>query len=104
MYSIGSALSSPFSGGVARANARLPAGRLVVDGPAACIALSYHQSDALSLDVHGATEAERAVLAAIDARAARDVSALVKVKPHSLRRVVLRPPAGWRRRPAGPGR
>ncbi|MBF9131987.1 hypothetical protein I0C86_23910 [Plantactinospora sp. S1510] len=44
--------------------------RLVVDGPAACVALSYHRSkDALSFDVHAATEDERAVLAAIDTQA-----------------------------------
>ncbi|MGC4747028.1 hypothetical protein ACLQ28_15400 [Micromonospora sp. DT201] len=44
--------------------------RLAVDGPAACVALSYYRSDALSFEVHGATEDERAALAAIDAPAA----------------------------------
>ncbi|WP_139218043.1 hypothetical protein [Micromonospora phaseoli] len=44
--------------------------RLAVDGPAACVALSYDRSDALSFEVHGATEEERAALAAIDAQAA----------------------------------
>jgi hypothetical protein len=44
--------------------------RLVVDGPVACVALSYYRSDALSFEVHGATEDERTALAAIDARAA----------------------------------
>ena len=43
---------------------------LAVDGPAACVALSYHQSDALSFEVHAATADERATLAAIDAQAA----------------------------------
>ncbi|BCJ61676.1 hypothetical protein [Micromonospora endophytica] len=44
--------------------------RLPVDGPAACVALSYHRSDALTFEVHVATEDERAALAAIDAQAA----------------------------------
>ncbi|PZG13024.1 hypothetical protein C1I95_24520 [Micromonospora craterilacus] len=44
--------------------------RLVIDGPAACVALSYYRSDALSIEVHGATEDERVALAAIDAQAA----------------------------------
>ncbi|MDG4780050.1 hypothetical protein O7614_10400 [Micromonospora sp. WMMD961] len=44
--------------------------RLAVDGPAACVALSYDRSDALSFEVHGASEDERAALAAIDAHAA----------------------------------
>src|SRR5258706_15132448 len=44
--------------------------RLVVDGPAACVALSYYRSHALSFEVHAASEHERAVLAAIDAQAA----------------------------------
>ncbi|MGW4682613.1 hypothetical protein ACWEOS_29475 [Micromonospora taraxaci] len=44
--------------------------RLAVDGPAACVALSYDRSDALSFEVHGATEDERTALAAIDAQAA----------------------------------
>ncbi|GLY08667.1 hypothetical protein [Actinoplanes sp. NBRC 101535] len=44
--------------------------RLAVEGPAACVALSYRRSDVLSFEVHGATEDERAALAAIDAHAA----------------------------------
>ncbi|MCU7728990.1 hypothetical protein ODJ79_35205 [Actinoplanes sp. KI2] len=44
--------------------------RLMLDGPAACVALSYYRSDALSFELHGATEDERAALAAIDTRAA----------------------------------
>ncbi len=44
--------------------------RLGVDAPAACVALSYFRSDALSFEVRGAAEDERAALAAIDARAA----------------------------------
>jgi hypothetical protein len=44
--------------------------RLAADGPAACLALSYDRSDALSFEVHAATADERSVLAAIDARAA----------------------------------
>jgi hypothetical protein len=43
--------------------------RLAVDGPAACVALSYCRSDALSLEVHAATADERALLAAIDTKA-----------------------------------
>lgn len=39
--------------------------RLRVDGPAACVALSYHQSRTLSLQVHASTAAERTALAAI---------------------------------------
>jgi hypothetical protein len=44
--------------------------RLAVDGPAVCVALSYHRSDPLSFEVHAATADERAALAAIDAQAA----------------------------------
>ncbi|MET8089338.1 hypothetical protein [Micromonospora sp. NPDC005220] len=44
--------------------------RLTVDGPAACVALSYDRSEPLSFEVRGATEDERAALAAIDAQAA----------------------------------
>jgi hypothetical protein len=44
--------------------------RLAVDGPTACIALSYDQPAALSLEIRLATMDERAALAAIDARAA----------------------------------
>src|SRR5689334_3743805 len=40
--------------------------RLAVDGPAVCVALSYHRSDTLSFEVHAATADERAALAAID--------------------------------------
>ncbi|GAA1557251.1 hypothetical protein GCM10009827_092750 [Dactylosporangium maewongense] len=44
--------------------------RLTVNGPAACVALSYHQSRALSVEVHACTADERAALAAIDPHAA----------------------------------
>ncbi|MGI5238624.1 hypothetical protein [Dactylosporangium sp. CA-139066] len=43
---------------------------LVMDGPAARVALSYFRSDALSFEVHAATEDELVALAATDARAA----------------------------------
>ncbi|MET7395800.1 hypothetical protein ABZS66_20130 [Dactylosporangium sp. NPDC005572] len=42
---------------------------LEIDGPAACVALSYGP-DALSLDIHAATAQERATLRAIDTQAA----------------------------------
>lgn len=44
--------------------------RLAVDGPAACVALSYTRSNALCFDVAAATEDERAALTAIDVHAA----------------------------------
>ncbi|MEV4417757.1 hypothetical protein [Catellatospora sp. NPDC049609] len=44
--------------------------RLVVDGPAACVALGYDRSDALSFEVYAATEDERSALAETDAQAA----------------------------------
>jgi hypothetical protein len=44
--------------------------RLAVDGPAACVALSYYRSKDLSFEVCAATQDERAVLAAVDAQAA----------------------------------
>ncbi|GAA1371265.1 hypothetical protein [Catellatospora chokoriensis] len=43
---------------------------LVVDGPAACVALGYYRSNALSIEVYAATADERAALTAIDAQAA----------------------------------
>jgi hypothetical protein len=44
--------------------------RLTLDGPVACIALSYGRSDALSFDLYIATADERVALAAIDAQTA----------------------------------
>ncbi|MEU8004495.1 hypothetical protein AB0B66_25335 [Catellatospora sp. NPDC049111] len=44
--------------------------RLTIDGPAACVALGYFQSNALSFEVYAATPDERAALAAIDVLAA----------------------------------
>ncbi len=44
--------------------------RLSIDGPAACVALSYTRSEALSFEVYAATADERADLAALDAQAA----------------------------------
>lgn len=44
--------------------------RLGVDGPAACVALSYDRSATLSIEVHAATEDERTALATIDAQTA----------------------------------
>jgi hypothetical protein len=66
--------------------------RLDLDGPAACVALSYDRSDALTLEVHGATEDERTALAAIDARAAWspadfEASTDVNLDPKSVRLV-----------------
>jgi hypothetical protein len=43
---------------------------LVVDGPVARVALGYYRSDALSFEVHAATEDECVTLAATDAQAA----------------------------------
>ncbi|SBT43524.1 hypothetical protein [Micromonospora auratinigra] len=39
---------------------------LALDGPADCVALSYHRSDPLTLEVHAATGDERAALAAVE--------------------------------------